>query len=87
LNRDLHSEGTDCAVCARLHREYESALLALVRAESQLQVAGFSSDIEAKRALEQVVERLAADRQASRKILRDHEVSAHGGEQPQANSA
>lgn len=71
-----------------MQREYESALLALVRAESQLQVAEFSRDFDARKTLQQEVERLTVGRHALRTALRDHEASAHeSGKHPQASSA
>jgi hypothetical protein len=78
---DRVREGYSCAVCDRLRREYESALLALLRAESQLQIAGFARDFNATKTLEREVEALAVRRRALQAKLLDHEVSAHNGSQ------
>jgi hypothetical protein len=77
-----------CAVCDRLRREYESALLALLRAESQLQIAGFARDLNAARTLEYEVEACALNRRTVRAKLLDHEASPHnGGQQARAMQA
>jgi hypothetical protein len=78
------AEGSSCALCEGLQREYESALLALARAESQLQIAGFARDVNARKRLENEVEVRAVHRHVLRTKLLDHEASPHNDGTQQA---
>jgi hypothetical protein len=85
---DRFGEISSCAVCDNLRREYESALLALLRAESQLQIAGFAHDFNATNKLENEVKAFAVHRRAVRAKLLDHEASPHNrGQQVSAMQA
>lgn len=67
-----------CRECERLRNDYEAALFAHVRAESQLEIASFTQDRKARSRIITEVEISRSKRSASRGALREHAEKSHG---------